>query len=106
MKRHACRRDLPDPQVFIEPDSPLDDELFAIVAELQRVRTKFGVQSLTLFDWACILGEEYGEVCRAINEEHFDAGQLSEVYKECIQVASVAVHIAAAIRCSDNQRGE
>ncbi len=98
MTRHACRRDLPEPRVFAEAAGPLDDELFAIVSELQRVHAKFGTQSLTLFDWASILGEEYGEVCRAINEEHFNDGDLQVVYAECIQVAAVAVHMAAVIR--------
>jgi NTP pyrophosphatase (non-canonical NTP hydrolase) len=76
----------------------MDDELFAIVSELQRVHAKFGTQSLTLFDWHCILSEEVGEVARAINEEHFNAGDLQSVYEECIQVAAVAVHMAAVIR--------
>jgi NTP pyrophosphatase (non-canonical NTP hydrolase) len=74
------------------------EEQSAIIRETIRQHEKFGTQSLTLFDWSSILGEEYGEVCRAINEEHFSDGELQSVYDECIQVAAVAVHMAAVIR--------
>ena len=94
MTRHACRRDLPEPRVFAE-SGDFGSELDAIIRELMRQHEKFGDQSLTLFDWASILGEEYGEVCQAINEEHFDDGELGAVYRECTHVAAVAVHMAA-----------
>lgn len=38
----------------------------------------------TLFEWATILGEEYGEVCKAIQEN-----QGSNLKEELIQVAAV-----------------
>ena len=98
MTRHACRRDLPEPRVFADYNELPTIELDEIDQELARVSAKFGTQSLTLLDWTSILGEEYGEVCRAINEEHFNAGDLQSVYEEAIQVAAVAVHIAAVIR--------
>jgi phosphopantetheine adenylyltransferase len=104
MKRHTTPNDLPDPTVFEDYGRTrpvyliVSTETEAIWKELQRVRKKHGTQHLTLFDWASILGEEYGEVCRAINEEHFNDGDLQSVYAECIQVAAVAVHMAAVIR--------
>ena len=97
MTRHACRRDLPDPRVFGDALN-YHEELSAVIRETVRQHEKFGTQSLTLFDWHCILSEEVGEVARAINEEHFDDGNLDAVYRECIQVAAVAVHMAAVIR--------
>jgi len=98
--RRDQRGELPNPRVF--PDNELVfPELEAIDAEISRVLDRFGYQSLTLFDWASILGEEYGEVCKAINDHEFGTGgggDLQSVYEECIQVAAVAVHMAAVIR--------
>ncbi len=99
MTRHACRRDLPEPKVF-EDFTYWDSERNAIDAELCRQRAKFGMQSLNLFDWQSILAEEFGEVAKAINDHEFGTGDsgLPHVYEECIQVAAVAVHMAAVIR--------
>ncbi len=107
MTRHACRRDLPEPMVFSDV-SEWTDEIAAIDAELNRVMDKFGDQSLNLFDWQSILTEEIGEVAKAINELHFEwpadisgtqhSVGLECIRDECIQVAAVAVHMAAVIR--------
>ena len=98
--RKDARGDLPSPRVFTESESWVED-LAAVNKELQRVLDRFGAQSLTLFDWASVLGEEYGEVCKAINDYEFGTSgesDLRDVYKEAIQVAAVAVHMAAVIR--------
>jgi hypothetical protein len=100
MARKDQRGEIPDPRVFPECEL-VGPELEAVDVEIRRVLDRFGYQSLTLFDWASILGEEYGEVCKAINDHEFGTsgeGGLQDVYREAIQVAAVAVHIAAVIR--------
>jgi hypothetical protein len=69
-----------------------------IRAERDRQDKKWGVQRHDLPVWATILGEEYGELCQAINETIFDNGPearlkggYANVKKEAIQVAAVAV---------------
>lgn len=53
-----------------------------------------------------VLGEEYGEVCRAINDNQ----QATELYDELVQTATVAVAIAESllkvIESDPPQRGE
>ena len=98
--RSDQRGEIPDPRVFAEPKSWRED-LHAVHEELQRVLDRWGAQSLTLFDWASVLGEEYGETCKAVNAYEFNdhtESNLRDVYKEAIQTAAVAVHLAAAIR--------
>jgi hypothetical protein len=43
------------------------------------------------YEKAVVLGEEYGEVCKAVLED-------SNLYVECIHVAAVAVAMAESIR--------
>lgn len=91
---------LPAPPVYRDtaPGYVTADELTAVFGELERRKDKFGAQHLTLFDWASILGEEYGEACRAVNDAHFFArdktAALDDVHRELIHVAAVALHAA------------
>jgi hypothetical protein len=98
--RRDQRGNLPNPVVFGEAQS-WRAELAAVNTELHRVLDKWGAQSLTLFDWASVLGEEHGEVCAAINRYEFGGradSELRSVYLEAVQVAAVAVHLAAVVR--------
>ncbi len=61
--------------------------------------------------WAVILGEEFGEVCRAIMEMKFAAQRLEDhsphrrnLRKECIQVAAVAVALVEQLDAEDGKR--
>lgn len=61
-----------------------------IQLETERLKQfqKFGKEPLASADAMCrILGEEYGEVCRAVNQ----GAHLSEILKELLQVAAVAI---------------
>jgi NTP pyrophosphatase (non-canonical NTP hydrolase) len=62
-----------------------------IAEERERQDKKWGEQNHKPDRWAVILGEEYGEVCRAIFEE-----TSSQYLAELVQVAAVA---AAAAEC-------
>jgi NTP pyrophosphatase (non-canonical NTP hydrolase) len=99
-RRQDSRGYIPGPRVFTEYEY-IGPDIKEIARELGRVHDRFGNQSLTLFDWVSVLGEEYGELCRAVNEYEFQteaSGDLDHVYEEAIQVAAVAVHIAAVVR--------
>lgn len=61
---------------------------------------KWGKQRHKHGTWLAILGEEFGEVCEAmqkglVSEKETDADNL---YKELIQVAAVAVAIAEQVK--------
>lgn len=69
-----------------------------IQAERIRQLEKWGDQSSTHpFEWMSILGEEYGELCEAVNETFFrngahpNRGGYDKIIKEAVQVAAVAV---------------
>lgn len=62
----------------------------AVRAERLRQDKKWGEQNHVYYKWATILGEEYGEVCRATFES---SGNLKQIYEEASHVAAVAVAI-------------
>ena len=74
-----------------------------VVAERQRQIDLWGDQSGNHpFEWMSILGEEYGELCEAVNEtcfknaKHPERGGKEKIIKEAVHVAAVAVAIAEA----------
>jgi NTP pyrophosphatase (non-canonical NTP hydrolase) len=82
------------------PDGPamraeLDIALRAVLAERERQDAKWGEQNHEPVWWLAILGEEYGELCQAVLESHFDNGTdkggFGNVYNEATQVAAVAL---------------
>ena len=85
----------------LPPNTPLAQHALDMVrGERERQYTLWGDQSgNSLFEWISILGEEYGELCEAVNETSFsnaahpDRGGFENVVKEAIQVAAVAVAI-------------
>ena len=84
-------------------DPPTRRALDMVGAEMERQYTLWGNQNgRSLFEWMSILGEEYGELCEAVNEtlfesaSHPDRGGLENVVKAATQVAAVAVQIIEA----------
>jgi NTP pyrophosphatase (non-canonical NTP hydrolase) len=71
-----------------------------VIEERVRQEQKWGVQNHDPFKWAAVLGEEVGEVNKAILEMHFgeDPAMVADVRAELIQVAAVAV---AFVECLD-----
>ncbi len=61
---------------------------------------KFGVQNHANDFWALILGEEVGEVSKAILENQFYGTSESHIRAELIQVAAVAI---AIVECIDRR---
>ena len=69
-----------------------------VLAERLRQDEKWGEQNHLPEGYSTILGEEVGEVCRAILEYRFGNGPLHNIRLELIQVAAVAV---AFVECLD-----
>jgi hypothetical protein len=67
----------------------------AILAERDRQDKLWGEQNHFPQLWTGILGEEYGELCEAVNETVFfnnsDKGGYQNMRKEAIHVAAVAM---------------
>ncbi|WP_353159321.1 MazG-like family protein [Myroides odoratus] len=69
-----------------------------IKQERERQDKKWGVQNHHPFVWLGILGEEVGEVNKAVLDHNFDGKTLENYREELIQVAAVAVSM---IQCLD-----
>jgi len=76
----------------------METVLAEVAAERARQDKKWGRQDHRPADWLSILGEEFGEVCKAVCEAHFpgyeSTGDWSSYRKELIHVAAVAVAMA------------
>lgn len=77
--------------------------LTLVDTERNRQNAKWGDQSGNHpFEWMSILGEEYGELCEAVNETCFqnginpEKGGTEKIIKEASHVAAVAVAIMEA----------
>ena len=55
---------------------------------------KWGVQTHSSFEWLTYTTEELGELANAISEYEYRGGDSEGVYKEDIQVATLALKIA------------
>jgi len=67
-------------------------EIYIEVArERIRQETKWGQQNHQPIIWSNILGEEFGEVYKAINEAIFNGSSWLDYREELVQVAAVAI---------------
>lgn len=85
----------------IVEDLMLVDEVSEDVdQELLRQRNLYGVQRHLDNDWLPILGEEFGEVCQALQKDTTAAKETDadDLYKELVQVAAVAISWAAHLK--------
>jgi hypothetical protein len=73
-----------------------------IANERNRQDLTWGEQNHKAEKWVSILGEEFGELCQAVNDTIFDnpmyKGGYDNIRKEAVHVAAVAV---AMIECLD-----
>lgn len=83
---------------FKEGNEMLSNVFDEIKQERIRQDAKWGEQNHSPNDWLMILGEEFGEVCKAALEAKFGKGTLREYRNELIQVAAVSI---AMIECFD-----
>jgi len=89
MKKHDLKADL-------EKMSEIQERVItAVLLERKRQDSKWGEQNHPPHYWTGILGEEYGELCEAINETVFgnwsDKGGFENMRREAIHVAAVAI---------------
>jgi len=63
-----------------------------VVHERLRQERLWGEQNYSNYKWSAVLGEEFGEACKAALEvDEFDPESRGELRRELIQVAAVAV---------------
>lgn len=83
--------------------------VFDVLAERQRQDEKWGEQNHGHYKWNTIIGEEYGEVCRASYEiEHSKTSALLarntvQYRKELIECAACCI---AAVECFDRNASQ
>ena len=70
--------------------------------ERDRQQKKWGIQTHSIPEWMTILGEEYGEACKAGLETEYREQSLEHLETELIQVMAVALAMLEGIRI---QRG-
>jgi hypothetical protein len=72
--------------------------LAAVQDERDRQQRKWGIQTHSIPEWMTILGEEYGEACKAGLEAEYRDAHLENLEKELIQTMAVALAIVEGIR--------
>ncbi|MNM10450.1 hypothetical protein D3C81_205780 [compost metagenome] len=89
----------------------LTDAIDSVLNERTRQDAKWGEQNHEPMSWMGILGEEFGELCEAVNETHFNNGPEARkkggylnMRAEAVQVAAVAISFIEALdrRYSEN----
>ena len=70
--------------------------------ERNRQDEKFGEQNHHPLLWFSIIGEEFGEMCKAFNEYNLDSdpNHLDDMQREAIQVAACCI---AMLECLERQ---
>jgi hypothetical protein len=76
-----------DPDVWIDDINPLIRESIAQIKQ-------WGIQTHSPFEWLTYAAEELGELAKAISEHVYRQAPASDVSKEAIQLATLALKIA------------
>ena len=109
MNLAECRKRLERiPAADVRPvvtDSPyIQAAIDSVIDERKRQINLWGAQyDASMFEFMSILGEEFGELCEAVNEtcfknpKHQERGGVDNVYKEASHVAAVAVKLMEKI---------
>lgn len=79
-----------------------------VFSERARQDEKWGKQNHTAYVWASIIGEEYGEMCKAINEFGFNPTPEREhdIYTETIQTMASCMAMLECMQRNKNQIDE
>lgn len=74
-----------------------------VIAERNRQDEKWGEQDHRADTWVSIIGEEYGEMCKAVNEFGFNPKEetISDIYTEAIQTMASCM---AMLECIERSR--
>lgn len=76
-----------------------------ITQERDRQQLKWGIQTHSIAEWLMILGEEYGESCKAGNECYFRDDSLAHLRKELVQTMAVALAIIEGLDMKPSSKG-
>ncbi len=71
----------------------LKDLMNKVKHENARQISKHGIQDREINDWMVDIGEEFGELCQAINELHYRVGTKHEVIQEATQLATLVLKL-------------
>jgi len=63
--------------------------------------TKWGPRSLETL--ALVMGEEYGELCRAIHDYNYANGSIAEVIAELKDTAAVCIQMATSLESEESK---
>ena len=75
-----------------------------VLEERKRQDIKWGEQNHPAPVWGTIIGEEYGEMCQAINEFLFNSTPDTEE-KICVEAIHTMASCMAMLECIERQRG-
>lgn len=78
---------------WIDPELELKD-IAALLDEDARQVAKWGIQERSPFEWLAYLVEEVGELAEAIVEAEYRNGTLDQIFKEAIEISTLARKIA------------
>lgn len=103
-----CQSPCPVPEAAAPELAPIQNvaslAIQRVTEERERQMELWGDQSDNHpFEWVSILGEEFGELCEAVNETcfqngtHPERGGQDKIIKEATQVAAVAVAIIESV---------
>lgn len=92
--------------VLFTDEGLCEEALDMIASEDEAQREKWGVQYHYLAKWCLILGEEVGELNKAILEYFVGNDTLTQVVREAVQVATLALKIAWMCRRKLKKAGE
>jgi NTP pyrophosphatase (non-canonical NTP hydrolase) len=81
-------------QIYLQDNGLEDADFDMIAAEDIAQIEKWGYQYHSIWEWLGFTTEEIGELSAAIAEEQFRGGDLADVTKEAIQVATLSLKIA------------
>ena len=70
------------------------EDIELLLGEDGRQVDKWGIQVHSPFEWLTYTAEELGELAKAISEHVYREAPCSEIFKEAIQVATLALKIA------------
>ena len=79
--------------------------LSLVQTERDRQQQKWGIQTHSIPEWMTILGEEYGEACKAGLESEYRSASLAELEKEMVQVMAVSLAILEGIKVKSGGKG-
>lgn len=72
----------------------IDQLVKCVKDESNRQLKKWGIQTVTPFEWMTYLTEEIGELAQAISEFEYGRGPKKNVFEEAIQAATLILKIA------------